>query len=387
MISNHRERQINAACNALTSRGGKFFDLPTILPASLVLELAGEGLRPRLFFVTAPDGSEMCLRPDLTIAAVVDYIGYAEYDNEPSAIACKGQVFRGARTGEDRAPEFIQIGLERFGEHDRESDVIIFLAAWDACRAGGLDALRVRFCDGGLLGAVISGANLDEIWRAALLEQIAHPRAFLNVLEQANGGGRMMSAFEQEIADLPFDAARAHVATVIAQGDLSLAATRTLDDVTSRLVLRAKRTRAAPIAPQIAETLHELATLRQGDATLEATLDHVVSLAACIDVDLAAWRAQWRDRLTDIAAQAPDALINARFEALGEEAFDYYDGMAFDIATYDNSSKLDFTRPVATGGRYDRLVGDVSSGARHAAAVGCVVRPDRFPLDSNGEGG
>ena len=265
--------------------------------------------------------------------------------------------------------------------------MIIFLAAWDACRAGGLDALRVRFCDGGLLGAVISGANLDEIWRTALLEQTAHPRAFLNVLEQAKGGGRMMSALEQEIADLPFDIARAHVATVIAQSDLSLAATRSLEDVTSRLMLRAKRTCAAPIAPQIAETLHELATLRQGDAALEATLDHVVILVARIGVDLAAWRAQWRERLTDIAAQAPDALIGARFEALGEEAFDYYDGMAFDIATYNSFSKPDFSRPVATGGRYDRLVGEVSSGTRHATAVGCVVRPDRFPRDSNGEGG
>jgi histidyl-tRNA synthetase len=90
-------------------------------------------------------------------------------------------------------------------------------------------------------------------------------------------------------------------------------------------------------------------------------------------VDLSQWRADWAVRLDAIATQAPDALHHCRFDALGEEAFDYYDGMAFDI-----SQNGDFTRPVATGGRYDRLIGDISAGARHARAIGCVIRPDRF---------
>jgi histidyl-tRNA synthetase len=71
--------------------------------------------------------------------------------------------------------------------------------------------------------------------------------------------------------------------------------------------------------------------------------------------------------------EAPGILAQARFDGLGEEAFDYYDGMVFDIATTD-----DFSRPVATGGRYDLLVGEVSRGRRNTRAIGCVIRPDRF---------
>jgi ATP phosphoribosyltransferase regulatory subunit len=382
VISTHRERQIARASEALTARGGGFVDLPTLLPASLVLELAGEGLRPRLFFATAPDGSELCLRPDLTIPAATQYVADSTYDNDPFAWACKGKVFRAPRDGETRAPEFVQIGLERFGDPDVvATDVTIFLAAWTACIATDSGPLQVRLCDGGLLPAIIAGADMPEVWRTALLEQTAHSRAFLAILAQASGKGsaRTMTALEQDLADMPFDAARARVAAAIATGDLSLAATRTLDDLTIRLQTRAQRTLAPHLPASIAQTLHELATFKQVSTTM-ATLDHVVDLAARIGVDLADWRTDWHRRLAAIQADAPDAITNGRFDALGEEAFDYYDGMAFDIATSD-----DFRSPVATGGRYDRLVGEISGGTRHARAIGCVIRPDRFAPDANGE--
>ena len=386
MISTHRERQIARASEALTARGGGFVDLPTLLPASLVLELAGEGLRPRLFFATAPDGTDMCLRPDLTIAAATQYVADSSYDNDPFAWACQGKVFRAPRDNEDRPPEFVQIGLERFGDTDSvTTDVTIFLAAWNACQAADVTRLTTRFCDGGLLPTIIAGADMPEVWRTALLEQTAHSRAFLNILALASGKDvekgtpRTISALEQELATLPSEAALIRVQEALTQGELSLAATRTAEDVTRRLQVRAKRTLSPKLPPQIAQTLHELATFTQ-TANMDVTFDHVVALAARLGVDLNTWRAHWQARLAAIKADAPDALTNARFDALGEEAFDYYDGMAFDIATSD-----DFTRPVASGGRYDRLVGEISGGTRHARAIGCVIRPDRFGPDANGE--
>jgi ATP phosphoribosyltransferase regulatory subunit len=382
VISAHRERQIGAASQALTARGGGFVDLPTLLPASLVLELAGEGLRPRLFFATAPDGSELCLRPDLTIPAATQYVADSAYDNDPFAWACKGKVFRAPRDGEDRAPEFVQIGLERFGDKDVvDTDVSIFLAAWNACIAADVRPLKVRFCDGGLLPAIIAAAELPDVWRSTLCEHAGHSRTFMNILAQASGKlpARTINALEHELVSLPFDSAIARVEQALVDGDLTLAGGRTIDDVARRLVIRAQRALAPPLPAATADTLLALATFEQA-TTLSATLDQVVTLAASLGVSLEAWQSDWRTRLAAIQAAAPDALTHARFDALGEEAFDYYDGMAFDIATSD-----DFSRPVATGGRYDELIGEISGGTRHARAIGCVIRPDRFGPDANGE--
>jgi ATP phosphoribosyltransferase regulatory subunit len=107
--------------------------------------------------------------------------------------------------------------------------------------------------------------------------------------------------------------------------------------------------------------------------SLTASLDECTILAAKLGVDLMVWRQAWTLRLDRIQQEAPAALAQAHFEALSPEAFDYYDGMAFDLAT-----EAGFARPVATGGRYDTLVGEISSGERHARAVGCVIRPARF---------
>jgi ATP phosphoribosyltransferase regulatory subunit len=366
---------IDAASDALIGQGGAYVDLPMLLPASLVLELAGEGLRPRLFFANAPDGSELCLRADLTIPAALHYVGCAEYDNDPFAWACKGPVFRAPRDGEDRPPEFVQIGLERFGDPDIvTTDVTIFLAAWKACKAARVNPLFVRFCDGGLMPKIIAEADLPEVWRAALAEQADNPRAFLAVLGQASGQTptRAISTLERKLVDLAWDAAVNLVEQAILDGDLSLVGERTLQDVTARLLTRARRTLAKPLDSAFAQTLFDLATFTDRGTHID-TLDHVCNLAENLQVDLSAWRQDWQARIDAIQAVEPEALAQCRFDALGEEAFDYYDGMAFDIATSAN-----FDRPVATGGRYDRLIGEISGGSRQARAIGCVVRPDRF---------
>jgi ATP phosphoribosyltransferase regulatory subunit len=382
VISPFRAHQIAAASAALIADGGAYVDLPTLLPASLVLELAGEGLRPRLFFATAPDGGEMCLRADLTIPAALQYVADAHYDNDPFAWACKGNVFRTPRIGENRPPEFVQIGLERFGDPETiPTDVTIFLAAWHACESADTRGLHVRFCDGGILPAIIAGADLPDIWRAALGEHTGHSRTFLSILSQASSKipPRPLSALERALVALSPEQARARVDDALQDGDLSLPPGRSLEDVTNRLVTRTRRALAPPLPDDVAHTLRALATFRQ-ERTMQHTLDHVVSLAGQLNVDLAPWCADWAARLEAIAQRAPHALAQCRFDALSHEAFDYYDGMAFDIATSD-----DFSRPLATGGRYDRLVGDISGGTRHARAIGCVIRPDRFCPDENGD--
>jgi ATP phosphoribosyltransferase regulatory subunit len=374
-VSSEAFYQRLAAISDALSVGGNFVDLPTLLPASMVLELAGEGLRPRLFFATAPDGSELCLRPDLTIPAAVRYIEEAATDNAPVAWACKGPVFRAPRAGEDRPPEFVQIGLERFGDSDIvESDVTVFVAAWQACQGNQIGVLSVRFCDGGLLPAILAQADLGDVWHQALSEQTSHSRAFLRVLDMASGKtpARALTALERDLLNLPLHEATAAVQKAIEEGDLSLAATRSAQDVARHLVVRSSRASAPPLPDNIAETLESLARFEHNQS-LGASLNAIVTLAAQMEVDLSEWRAAWQARFTAIGAVAPDALAHARFDALGEEAFDYYDGMAFDIGVDG-----DYQRPLASGGRYDRLVGELSQGQRHARAVGCVIRPDRF---------
>ncbi|HEX7759267.1 MAG TPA: ATP phosphoribosyltransferase regulatory subunit, partial [Caulobacteraceae bacterium] len=91
--------------------GAHELDAPILQPLGLLLDLAGEGLRERLFVVQGDGGEEEALRPDFTIPAVRAFI---DSGKTIGRYAYEGHAFRVAPRGSDRAEEFLQIGLEVF---------------------------------------------------------------------------------------------------------------------------------------------------------------------------------------------------------------------------------------------------------------------------------
>jgi ATP phosphoribosyltransferase regulatory subunit len=79
--------------------------------------------------------------------------------------------------------------------------------------------------------------------------------------------------------------------------------------------------------------------------------------------------AEWDARLAMLAEIPAERL---RFAPALGHAFDYYDGLTFEV----RSAGLGDDRPVASGGRYDGLLARLGA-AGDARAVGCVVRPWR----------
>lgn len=365
-----RHARMAAVRDALGSRGGDWVDLPVLLPAGLVLELAGEDLRPRLIFASGPDGKELCLRPDLTMPAALRHASGSAQDS-PAAILCAGTVFRAPRPGEGRPSEFSQLGLERFDDADRvAADVDVASAARAAVLAAGVQAPVLHLADGGLMDLVLKQADLPEPWAETIKAGRGGRRAILRALARAEGSEvREAGALESALAGQDRDAARAVVGEVIALAGLTHGGARGLEAIADRMAARARRAAAPPLAHDMAAALRELVTL-EGPA--RATLDAVTACTARLGADLSVWREDWEARLSGLEAACPDALSGATFEAARPGLFDYYDGFVFDLALPDQAL------PLASGGRYDGLVAQLSGGKRRALAVGCVVRPDRI---------
>src|SRR5262245_54037179 len=74
-------------------RAGYVRVAPALLqPAEPFLDLSGEDIRRRMYLTTAPDGSEFCLRPDLTIPVSRDYLASSAAGN-PTGYCYLGPVF------------------------------------------------------------------------------------------------------------------------------------------------------------------------------------------------------------------------------------------------------------------------------------------------------
>ena len=81
---------------------------PDILqPAEPFLDLSGEDIRKSLYLTTDASGTELCLRPDLTIPVATDYLASGRA-GEPAGFYYLGPVFRYRG---DKASEFPQAGI------------------------------------------------------------------------------------------------------------------------------------------------------------------------------------------------------------------------------------------------------------------------------------
>ena len=59
---------------SVKSKGFKYIDLPSVIEANHIVQRSGENFRKFIFSFTDQNGSELCLRPDLTIASCLRYL-------------------------------------------------------------------------------------------------------------------------------------------------------------------------------------------------------------------------------------------------------------------------------------------------------------------------
>jgi ATP phosphoribosyltransferase regulatory subunit len=85
---------------ALAAAGAQTIDAPILQPLNLLLDLAGEAMRARLFVVQAEGEAEACLRPDFTAAVVRQHV---ESGAAVGRYVYEGPAFRSEPEGERRA--------------------------------------------------------------------------------------------------------------------------------------------------------------------------------------------------------------------------------------------------------------------------------------------
>jgi len=361
--------QVLAAIRApFDDLGATPIDPPMMQPLSLLLDLAGEAMRARLLVVQGEGEAELCLRPDFTIPVTRMHIaagaGHTRYVYE-------GKAFRAATAGSDRAREFLQIGLEAFGDgRDPAVDGEVAATAWRACVAGGRDDLHLMLGDVALFGAFVGALGLAEPLAARLRRAFSRPRALqfeLGRAQQPPRDPRQGDRVSALIAGLPEAEATAVLEDIWALAGIAPVGGRSAGEIVHRLVQRAEH----DSAPRLSEAEAGLlgAYLEISDRP-KAALRRIADLAKRGGLKLDGALSDWSERLEVLAEAGVGEAAMTLSTSFGR-AFGYYDGFLFEIT----SAALGAEHAVAGGGRYDSLP-ERLGGAR-TGAVGCMVRPAR----------
>ena len=344
-------------------------DAPILQPLGLLLDIAGETLRERLFVVQG-DGPEACLRPDFTVPALRAHL--ASGLNE-GRYFYSGHAFRVAPRGTSRAEEFPQIGVEAYEPGDPAlADADIAALAWRSAVAGGRDDLTLLLGDVALFGAFIDALDVAPPLAARLKRAFSNPRRLRLELEAAQrdpgadvvAGGRLAGV----LSHLSESDAAGVLEEIWAMAGVEPVGGRSAAEIVHRLAERAAVAGAPRLGPGQVPLITRFLAIAGDPAQC---LADVASLVGSGSPALEAARVAWERRLAALA-QAGVPLARTRFSAAFGRAFGYYDGVMFEV----RSAALGDDQPVAAGGRYDslpaRLGAELPTGA-----VGCMVRPGR----------
>ena len=104
---------------AVKSRGYKYIELEAVIDANQIIQRSGENFRQYMFSFQDPNGNEMCLRPDLTIASCLRYL--KNKTNTKEMIFYSGQAFRKIKDQEGNIIRN-QIGYEIIGSKSTRKD-------------------------------------------------------------------------------------------------------------------------------------------------------------------------------------------------------------------------------------------------------------------------
>ncbi|MFP3921550.1 MAG: ATP phosphoribosyltransferase regulatory subunit [Dichotomicrobium sp.] len=346
-----------------------------IQPASIFLDRVGEGIRARTYVFTDADGTELCLRPDLTIPVARLYMERHPGADIPARYCYNGPAFRHQPANDTLRPrEFRQAGIEYFGASDKEkAEVEVLSLIHDALQRAGLQAFTLHIGDLGLFRALLDALDLPERWRTRLINSFWRPQAFQATLGQLCEGGAKARRGEDDLArrldpDDP-EAGESMVGDYLAEKDIAYIGARTLSEITQRLLERAADLKEAPLAPEHARLIESYLAVSGPPRAACARIEDLLSGSGLrMKGALDSYK-----RRCDLMQRAGIDLGKAVFSADFGRNFEYYSGFVFQMEV----PGVGTAGHIAGGGRYDGLLAEIGA-TRDVPAVGSAIHTERL---------
>lgn len=357
---------------------------PPILESPLpFLNRSGEDIRRHMYIFPDPGGSEVCLRPELTIPVCRAYLrqlqaagSAAEKAAEREARLCYfGPAFTYETANNRRYRQFYQAGAEFIGAPDRESaDAEILAAALDALEAAGLKETRIEIGDVEIRTAFIDQLPVSErsktrIRRIALRNQkdlrTGDPFGKPGTSDATNEFGELASL----LASIEPGKAELLIREVFALADVRHVGGRTPEEIIERLISRTAQQTESVSAELMQGVMNLLNVRAKPEAAFKQIREHFRKFRIG-SIDRILERCDKRLRYINAYRQQPPEL---QFNVGLRRGLEYYTGFLFEIYAKDFAE----IGHVCGGGRYDNLL-DGLGASESIPAVGFGIGLDRL---------
>ncbi len=370
------DQQTAALLEVFGSYGAERIEPAIVQPADVFLDRLGEELRRRTYVFTGGDGTELCLRPDLTIPTCRAYLARWPKADRAMKLSYAGPVFRADRRAPDAPDQILQAGVENVAAANAPAaDGEALTLTLEAIKRAGLKDVEITLGDLSLFSALLDALNLPPHWAARLKRHVWRPAYTAELLKRLTGEAGQGNAFLAHIGTLAPADARAALRDALTMGGIEPLGARTMDEITERFLEQAADASATRLPRVAAEAISAFLSVKAPVPKAIEAIRHMSKVAGIsIDVALSALER----RLSLIERQGVD-LSRAIFAAQFGRNMEFYTGFVFECRTRDSDD------PIAGGGRYDTLL--QALGAPHATpAVGCAIFAERLLAARHAQG-
>jgi len=334
---------------SVKAKGFKYIELPSVIETNHIVQRSGENFRKFIFSFVDQNGSELCLRPDLTIVSCLRYLENNLKGKEK--ISYSGQAYRKSQNKKDSIIRD-QIGFEIIGSKDEKNDDKEIINT-------SLKSLKdLKYSSGTLtignveiFNILISKLDIPKRWKLRLSRHFWREKYFTDLLKRLETN----SDVDPTIVEID----KRRYLKMLKEDKAYVVAGRSIEEILKRFDKKIKDPRRLSKGRNVSKIIKEFLKIK---CPINKAANVLNKFFKKYQINLAVDQRYFSTSVNRISK------LNVVFSTSFGRQLEYYTGMVFKIDIISNNK----IKNVINGGRYDQLISDLGS-KKQVSAVGAAL--------------
>ena len=334
---------------SVRSKGFKYIDLPSVIETNHIVQRSGENFRKFIFSFIDQNGSELCLRPDLTIASCLRYL--ENNLNGKEKIFYSGQAYRKSQNKKDSIIRN-QVGFEIIGSKDEKNDDKEIIST-------SLKLLQnIKYSSGTLtignveiFNLLISKLDIPKRWKLRLSRHFWREKYFNDLLKRLETNS--------DVDPIIVEIDKKRYFKMLKEDLTKVVAGRSISEILKRFDNKIRDPRRARKGKNVSRAIKDFLKIK---CPINKAAEELNKFFKKNKINLVVEQKYFPTSNNKISK------LNVVFSASFGRQLEYYTGMVFKIDIKSKSKNSN----IINGGRYDKLISDLGS-KKKVAAVGAAL--------------
>ena len=331
------------------SKGFKYIELDSVIEANHIVQRSGENFKKFIFSFIDHNGSELCLRPDLTIASCLRYLENNLKGKEK--IFYSGEAYRKSPNRKDSIIRN-QIGFEILGsKNEKKDDKEIINTAIKSLSNFPYSSGTLKIGNVEIFNLLIAKLDIPKRWKLRLVRHFWREKYFNDLLKRLETN----SDVDPTIVEVD----KRRYQQMLKEKQQRLIAGRTVGEILNRFNNKIKDPRRTSGGKKVSKIIKDFLKI---NCQVNLAAEKLNTFFKKNKINLSVEQNYFpisQNRLLKLKVE---------FSASFGRQLEYYTGMVFKIDIREKNKNIN----ICNGGRYDKLIFNLGSN-KQVPAVGAAL--------------